>query len=166
MTISTKIRQPLKRGAEKQSQETTSIAQLESKYIFQAISVPSRMLYMNPSGPGGAGNILNCSLMSKHWRCLTPLLYQSSESSYVYVHFCLTLFTSVHQTSEWKSFETCLNYTTACLLNRNLAKQRGGICNYSMSKIHFASLNSSAFSMVWNLASVSLNGVSDSVTCC
>lgn len=66
MKILPRIRQPLKRDAEKQSQETTSIAQLESKYIFHSNCVPSRMLYMNPSGPGGAGNILNCSLMGQH----------------------------------------------------------------------------------------------------
>lgn len=55
MKILPKIRQPLKRDAEKKSRETTSIAQLESKYIFQANCVPSRMLYMNPSSPGRAG---------------------------------------------------------------------------------------------------------------
>lgn len=55
MKILPKIRQPLKRDAEEQSRETTSVAQLESKYIFQANCVPSRMLYTNPSSPGGAG---------------------------------------------------------------------------------------------------------------
>lgn len=79
---------------------------------------------MNPSSPGGAGNI--GSLMSKQWRCITPLLYRSSESSYVNAHFCDTQFTSVHWTSRWKSSKTCLYYTThvALTLQNSGAKKK------------------------------------------
>lgn len=80
---------------------------------------------MNPSSPGGA-TLPHCSLMSKQWRCITPLLYRSSESSYVNAHFCDTQFTSVHWTSRWKSSKTCLYYTThvALTLQNSGAKKK------------------------------------------
>lgn len=50
---------------------------------------------------------------------------------------------------------------------QNSGQRNGGHMQLQYDQIHFASLNSSAFSMVWNFpSSVSLNCVSDSVTCC
>lgn len=51
-----KVRQALKRSAEKQSQKTTSVAQSGCKNILQTNCVPSRMLHKNPTARGGAGH--------------------------------------------------------------------------------------------------------------
>lgn len=89
--------------------------------------------------------VLNWSLMSQYWRCSTPILYQSFEWSYVYIHFwfMFVYISVIHYSHQFIGlqggkayFKTCLNNTTAGLLKpcRTASNKREGIASSSMTK--------------------------------